>query len=534
MNDSATEIRWAELYDESANRLTLPPNQTVKIVDAASPLVEDAEAPIPFGAPSGPTLKPQPVLMDVPPEVESIHLKLEGDLVLDLEGQELDINVSVRSVGDPPWIAITNGVIARLSASATNVGGARRWEGDRATSVAISTRVGLLDCVGADAVDSVLGWVQARTISATGQRKLRIVDLPGTGPVGVQTQDLTVESRCVDVESYLSADRIARKTTITCQDEGVLTLGGVGLGVAESKYLAVAGGTVRIRCGAVFSLALQDVQRLEVGEPRPPDKSEALHGIASDAVASESGYGLAAYVVGHVDVLVLGHRAVIAGRPDVGFSARRVEAAESAEISGLDADGFNHGSAAVLRSVRRLGLWVNPSTRAARRRFQSEVERRSFEDDPALFDLAHKRKHLLHLATDTMQDGHTLSVLREAEKDARRASLPWQSRERVLLELWRRMLGYGERIGYPLLVGSTLILLLGITKIGWRRAFSADWWSGWSSARMNNIVSFALPGVDILGLNGVGGLLGVAAKAVSVVFIGSAIAIAVRVVRRGE
>jgi hypothetical protein len=154
---------------------------------------------------------------------------------------------------------------------------------------------------------------------------------------------------------------------------------------------------------------------------------------------------------------------------------------------------------------------------------------------PALFDLAHHRKAILALAQDTKQDGHTLSVLREAEKDARRASLPLRNRERILLELWRWLLGYGERIVWPLAMALPLLFILGIAEVGWAKIWSKSWWGGFGSiARYESIMNFSLPGVDFLGLSGTGGVWGVLAKAVSVVFVASALSAAVRVVRRGE
>ena len=149
--------------------------------------------------------------------------------------------------------------------------------------------------------------------------------------------------------------------------------------------------------------------------------------------------------------------------------------------------------------------------------------------------MTHYRKRLLALAKDTQQDGHTLSVLREAEKDARRAASPWHSRERILLTLWRRTLGYGERIGYPLLLGGLLIAFLGIGQAGWGRFSSTNWWSGWQHiSRVDSVINFALPGIDAFGIDGIGGFWGVSAKIVSVLFFASAATAAIRVVKRGE
>src|SRR5690606_28634132 len=109
-----------------------------------------------------------------------------------------------------------------------------------------------------------------------------------------------------------------------------------------------------------------------------------------------------------------------------------------------------------LKDVDRLGLWVDRSARRARTSFVNEVRGTQLaSDENGLLWLAHRRNRLLRLASDSQQDGHTLSILREAEKDARRASLPF-SRERVLLEVWNACLGYGERIGRPLLAGGFL------------------------------------------------------------------------------
>ena len=91
------------------------------------------------------------------------------------------------------------------------------------------------------------------------------------------------------------------------------------------------------------------------------------------------------------------------------------------------------------------------SSRVARREFEGEARKAqnrlvSWSSGGCRTDAA----RLLEHAVTSSESGHVLSVLREAEKDSCRRPLPMRSRERLLLEMSRWMVGYGERIGWPL------------------------------------------------------------------------------------
>lgn len=520
----SNEFEWSALFDASSGLVRLPSVDSLVVtgveqLDGASNLEGEVGLP------------PRRMRVQVPEVVKSVELSLTGDLALQFEGKPHLEEILVGCPGSVHWFGFAGADVGKLIASDTFLGA--RSAGDGVGLDAVRTRAGLIELQCRHLTGIMVGWLQAKHISMSGDGALILCDAGGP-PAGVTTESISVESGRIDVRSHLATDRVRKHTTVTLDEDAVLQLGGVGVDYpAESRYLTVRGGRLHLRSGEVQALRLNDVEEFEIGTERPPD-AESAGAAAERAVASLAGFGLATVVSGSCEKLVLRDRAVVAGDPRHGFTARRIEAHESAELSGLDADGFNYGSSFVLQSVRRVGLWVSPSTRAARTRFEHEVRLRSREPDPALFDLAHKRRRLLQLARETLQDGHTLSVLREAEKDARRASLPATSRERVLLELWRRLLGYGERIGYPLVVGSLVIAVLGLLRVGVERVFSRQWWQSWDVDRVDRIVGFALPGVEILGLEGEGGLLGVAAKAVSVIFLGAAVTAAVRVAKRSE
>jgi hypothetical protein len=111
------------------------------------------------------------------------------------------------------------------------------------------------------------------------------------------------------------------------------------------------------------------------------------------------------------------------------------------------------------------------------------------------------------------------------KRDARPRSLPKLSRERIALELWRSVTGYGERIAWPLVTASVAIVPLGIGHVGWAHFSRRAWWGGWShlTSRLESLVNFALPGIDAIGLDGTTGIWGIAAKLCSVICLGAAL-----------
>ena len=97
----------------------------------------------------------------------------------------------------------------------------------------------------------------------------------------------------------------------------------------------------------------------------------------------------------------------------------------------------------------------------------------------------------------------------------------------------RRLLKYGESIGYPLVVAAGLLVVLGVLQVGWSNATSWAWFAGFGDHhRLEAILRFALPGLSSLGLQPLGGLWGSLAKIVSVIFIGSSVRAASRIVGR--
>lgn len=387
----------------------------------------------------------------------------------------LDIAVRVYSPGrSDRRFAATGGRVRSLAAVDTLVGGvgSRTMSGE-IVDLAVPTSADCLHLESAATEGLLLGWVEAGDITVTGWAPLSIMSYPMNPVAGVHTYSLTVQSGRLAVSSSLRAGGISEGARITCEAEDATVVLGDTLNASDTRDLTIEGGHLKVVRGHVGPLRLINVDVLEIGDGMDPSsRVESVADAAKRAIASTLGYGLVTQVTGSVRELRLGHRAAIAGDSRYGFSAERVTATPTSEISGLDARSFNLYSSGVLRDVRRLGLWVPPSTHKARAHFEAEVRRKKSEPAPAAFELAHRRKQLLALAIATQQDGHTLSVLREAEKDARRASLSWQSRERMLLELWRWLLGYGERIGYPLVVASGLLILLGIGHIGWSRFWS--------------------------------------------------------------
>lgn len=533
--DSAIGVEWETIFNADSGVLELPAAERCVVWGAASPLKDSSIATIDGDVPG--RLPQVAVINEWPTELRSVEFELDGDLMLQVPKDGSRVAVIVRSTGLARWIALTEGEVASLTAIDSLVGGTTATLSSGDTHfIPVHTRTGELriECIEIDG--AMVGWVEASRITVKGPGALHALGSPLDRPVEVTAGTLTVESRRIHVESTLYAGSIGKHTHIACETDEAAVVLGESLAPSETRYLTVEGGVLRIVRGQVGPLCLENVAALEIGSDSDPSaEADNIDEAANQAIASHLGYGLAMEVSGQVRELKLGHRAIVSGNSRSGFAAERITAVSTAEVSGLNAQSFNLYSAGILRDVRRLGLWVDPSTRKARRHFEAGVDRSSMDPAPAQFELAHQRKRLVSLAVDTQQDGHTLSVLREAEKDARRAALPWNSRERLLLEAWRRLLGYGERIGYPLLIGAGLIFLLGIGQIGWSSFWSREWWSGWAHlSRVESVMNFALPGVDAFGVDGIGGFWGVSAKVVSVVFLASAITTAIRVVKRGE
>ena len=527
--DAMHRFAWDELLDAGTNALRIPDVKHCVISGAVSPFgTETTTSPI------GDVAYEIPAPVDIhwlPPQLTTLELSLVGDVELRLPYGSHSIEIRVTSVGASHWFSTLGGSVRSLVAVDSHIGCAVESHVVVLGTVPTRADVIRMECTENDGL--WIGSIETGQLIVTGTGFLII----GRAPLGEvsdsRATSVSVASGRIFLSSTLSVGSLSEGSRISCTSSTAVVVLGDSIDLAETKRLVVTGGHLKVLRGEVSQLEMIDVEQLDVGD----FSTSTVHAeiAARQLLAAKFGYGLVTQVSGNVRVLNLCERATVAGDARTGFSADRVAAPVNAEISGLRAGSFNLNSAGVLRDLRRLGLWVNPSTHKARKHFEAQVRKAETEPEPALFELAHHRKQMLGLAVDSQQDGHTLSVLREAEKDARRATSSWRSRERMLLELWRRCLGYGERIGYPLALGSVLIFLLGIGQIGWAQFWSRGWWAGWSHiARINRLINFALPGIPGLGIDGIGGFWGVSAKIVSVVFFASAATAAIRVVKRGE
>jgi hypothetical protein len=224
-------------------------------------------------------------------------------------------------------------------------------------------------------------------------------------------------------------------------------------------------------------------------------------------------------LAGSVNALSLADgSSVLASAGQLQFDELRI--GEHCDVFGISADRLRHQEIESLGPARRVGLHAG-----TRRTFKREATKAAYEGQLSIQRLADKRRRLLTLAIETHQSGHVQSVLREAERDARRRSLPKLSRERFALELWRSVTGYGERIAWPLVTASLAIVPLGIGHVGWAHFSSRVWWGRWShlTSRLESLINFALPGIDAIGLDGTTGIWGIAAKLCSVICLGAAL-----------
>ncbi len=200
----------------------------------------------------------------------------------------------------------------------------------------------------------------------------------------------------------------------------------------------------------------------------------------------------------------------------LGLKAIRAKASSDAELYGLNPVVLDYESLVALKKVEHLSLWMNPSAKEARKPFRIELEGivgygrarrlvskegitpsslRLPERNQALTRLRERRTRLLGLAVAKRQNGHTLSILREAEKEAQTAIFPKLSRERALLKISQKLTGHGERILRPLCFWLLLLGVLVCLHIGRARFFSiALWTSGAYKERILYVLRFGFPG----------------------------------------
>ena len=298
--------------------------------------------------------------------------------------------------------------------------------------------------------------------------------------------------------------------------------------------LSFSGSRLRLVAGLINGLALNDVDRLEVGAD-PPGEDEARPEFFYSRYDRQTAGAHITRATGSARCAHFSHGANVDGSIIKGLGIDEVFVDDEAEVTGLRASALDLESILRLSGAKRLGLWVDPKTSRATRMFNKEAGDARQTSGAAIDRLADKRRHLLRLAENSAQSGHVLAVLREAEKDARRRCPGTGPRERWLLWLSRTFIGYGERIGWPLGVGAGLLLLLASCQVGWGRWSTTSWWSGFGDHhRYQRAIEFCLPGLNWLGGNGIPGLWGILAKVVSVVFVAGSLSAARRVLRRGD
>ncbi len=305
---------------------------------------------------------------------------------------------------------------------------------------------------------------------------------------------------------------------------------------ASGVDLKVSAPKLHLVRGVLDGVSLIAVTELEVGPaPTKEGQSSAIGRAYESALGEVVGMAMATRVTGEVDSLIIHEGCTVAGDALQGFCARQLAVAEQSEVSGLAAQPLSIPAITGLARASRSGLWVPWSSRAARRQFEREALSAQQASEVELGRLSNRRALLLEHAVASSESGHVLSVLQEAEKDSRRRLLPLRSRERLLLETSRWMVGYGERIGWPLGVDALLLAVLAGLDVGWSNLTSSDWWSGFAHVqRYESAFEFALPGIDVLGIEASEGLWGLLAKLVSVVFIATAVRAGFRVLRRHE
>jgi hypothetical protein len=300
----------------------------------------------------------------------------------------------------------------------------------------------------------------------------------------------------------LGLGRLPPRSSLHLRDNATVTF---DASAGEVGDITVHGGEVTVACGTLNGLTLSAVQKLTIGIQQ------------TSSVSSSSATVLS--LAGSVNALSLADgSSVLASVGQLQFDELRV--GEHCDVFGISADRLRHQEIESLGKARQVAL--DAGTRCT---FKIEATTAAHEGQPSIQRLADKRRRLLTLAIETHQSGHVQSVLREAERDARRRSLPKLSRERVALELWRSVTGHGERIAWPLVTASVAIVPLGIGRVGWAHFSSRAWWGGWShlTSRLESFVNFALPGIDAIGLDGTTGIWGIAAKLCSVICLGAAL-----------
>ena len=194
----------------------------------------------------------------------------------------------------------------------------------------------------------MVGWIEAEDVWATGTGPLHVVDFPMQPLAGVKCAQIGSDSGRILVGSYIMAGAISEGTRITCENEESLVTIGDRFTMLETRSLTHVGGRLRIAAGVVAGLSLRDVDVLEVGGESEPDPTvPTIDSSVRTAVAGQLGYGMATGVTGSVRELRVAHRGVVAGDRRHGFSAERIAATSTSEISGLNARSFNLYSAGV-------------------------------------------------------------------------------------------------------------------------------------------------------------------------------------------
>ena len=183
------------------------------------------------------------------------------------------------------------------------------------------------------------------------------------------------------------------------------------------------------------------------------------------AVGSLSG------VWGHVSSLTMSRGASLQGGRalDWGYvplKVDRIGEAEGAEVSGLDVFSCRIGDLTELRKAERVNIWL-PSAKEAVQR-ASQMDHLSPEQRASFWMM------LKSITEQKHSPGALQSAVRFVAAEARRSSTG--GRERAILEIYR-LVGYGERIGWPLywFVGASM--LAPVFLLTWPLSGVGDWWA---------------------------------------------------------
>jgi hypothetical protein len=285
------------------------------------------------------------------------------------------------------------------------------------------------------------------------------------------------------------------------------------------RDLKVVGGSVFVGRRSIDGLIVEDVQylKLETDEDRKlqglernrphntPEIQERMHESITlqRRLADNSGkrptiLGLS----GNVERISISPSSILVAL-ELGLLVKTVETWSECEFRGLNPLDLSFRDIAKLDGTEHLSFWVSAQASVARKTFRNQLDK---TEEHELGRLRERRMKLLSIAVSRRQDGHTLSILREAEKDARTATSPKRSRERFLLRVSQALTGHGERILRPLWFWFVFLVVLVFLHVGSARFFStALWTSRPYTERFLYVLRFGFPGSSFVDVKPVGG-----------------------------